>query len=86
LRPDRASSRKPATAFREEAASGGPDTVEEAATSAFNRPDWSESAAAAPRTWAAAAPVVSDASATPTMLLVTSPVPDAAWATLRTIS
>ena len=48
--------------------------------------DWRDSSVAAPSTWLAAAPVSSAPPATRAMLLVTPPVPLAAWATLRTIS
>ena len=55
-------------------------------TSAVRCSEWRESSDAAPSTWLAAAPVSSAALAPPAMLPVTSPVPAAAWATLRTIS
>ncbi len=48
------------------------------ATSAPRCSDWRDSSSAALSTWAAAAPVSSEASATPVMLLVTSAVPVAA--------
>lgn len=47
-------------------------------TSLLRCPDWRDSSDADTRTWDAAAPVLSAASATPEMLLVTSPVPVAA--------
>ena len=55
-------------------------------TSAARCSDWRDSSDAAPSTWLAAAPVSSAAPATPAMLCVTSPVPIAAWLTLRPIS
>ncbi len=56
------------------------------ATSAERCSDWRDSSLEAESTWLAAAPVSSEARATPTMLVVTSLVPVEACETLRTIS